>query len=219
MENILGKLAYLIEKGKVDKNSPYPPELKNESGADEITKQALDEGIEPQQVLNKGLIVGMNIIGEKFACGEAYIPNMLISAKAMNAAMFHLDPYFSKGNIVPRGIAILGTVKGDLHDIGKNLVALILKGAGWKIVDLGTDVDSEKFIQAINEHEGAIVGMSALLTTTMVNMEYILKDIRGNNLNTQVFIGGAPVSQKFCAQIGADGYFDNPFSLSQYLVS
>lgn len=212
MQEILEKLATLVEVGKIDKNSPFPPNLKGEDGADEITKQALEIGIDPQVILNNGLIAGMNIIGEKFSRGEAYIPNMLISAKAMNAALVHLEPFFQGGNIKSKGTVILGTVKGDLHDIGKNLVGLILQGAGWKIIDLGTDVTADKFIKAINENDSAVVGMSALLTTTMVNMEGILKEIRENSPETKVYIGGAPVSQEFSDSIGADGYFSDPFS-------
>ncbi len=218
MEKILEKLSMLIEVGKIDKNMPYPPDLKGKDGAFEVTLQALEQGIDPQQILNDGLIDGMNTIGEKFSRGEAYIPNMLISAKAMNAALIHLNPYFTSGNIKTKGTAILGTVKGDLHDIGKNLVSLILQGAGWNIVDLGTDVDSEKFIKAINKNKNAIVGLSALLTTTMINMESIIQDIKINNSETKVFIGGAPVSQSYSDSIGADGYFADPFSFSQYLT-
>lgn len=217
MQEILQKLAHLVEAGKIDKNTPYPPELKGDEGADEVTARALELGIAPQIILNDGLITGMNAIGEKFSRGEAYIPNMLISAKAMNAALVHLNPYFTSGNIQPKGTVILGTVKGDLHDIGKNLVGLILQGAGWKIVDLGTDVTTEKFITAINENQAAIVGLSALLTTTMVNMESILKAIRENNPETKVYIGGAPVSQAFCDSIGADGYFADPFTFAKSL--
>jgi len=217
METILIQLSKLVEAGKIDKNTPYPPELKGEDGADEVTAQALKMGIDPQIILNDGLITGMNAIGEKFSRGEAYIPNMLISAKAMNAALVHLEPFFKGGNIKSKGTVILGTVKGDLHDIGKNLVGLILQGAGWKIVDLGTDVTTEKFINAINENQTAVVGLSALLTTTMVNMESILKAIRENNPETKVYIGGAPVSQAFCDSIGADGYFADPFTFAKSL--
>jgi methanogenic corrinoid protein MtbC1 len=217
MHEILEKLANRVEVGKIDKNSPFPPDLKGENGADEITKEALENGIKPQIILNDGLIAGMNAIGEKFSRGEAYIPNMLIAAKAMNAAMVHLEPFFTGGDIKSKGTVILGTVKGDLHDIGKNLVGLILQGAGWKIVDLGTDVTADKFVQAINENQNALVGMSALLTTTMVNMEDILKEIRANNSDTKVYVGGAPVSQAFADSIGADGYFADPFTFAKNL--
>ena len=217
MNAFLKKLSHLVEVGKIDKNTPYPPELKGKDGASEIVAQALKKGLDPQVILNDGLITGMNAIGEKFSRGEAYIPNMLISAKAMNAAMVHLEPYFLDGNIQSKGIAILGTVQGDLHDIGKNLVSLILQGAGWKIVDLGTDVTAENFIEAINKNGEAIVGMSALLTTTMINMGPILEDIRKNNPDTKVYIGGAPVLQSFCDSIGADGYFADPFTFAKQL--
>ena len=217
MHEILEKLAKLVEVGKIDKNSPFPPDLKGQDGADELTKEAIEMGIDPQVILNDGLITGMNAIGEKFSRGEAYIPNMLIAAKAMNAAMVHLEPFFTGGDIKPKGTIILGTVKGDLHDIGKNLVGLILQGAGWKIIDLGTDVTADKFVKAVSENQEALVGMSALLTTTMVNMEGILKEIRTANPNTKVYIGGAPVSQAFADSIGADGYFADPFTFAKNL--
>jgi len=214
MEEILRNLARVVELGKIDKNTPYPPELKGKDGASELTLKALKTGIDPQSILNNGLLPGMNRIGEKFANGEAFIPNMLISAKAMDAATVHLRPYFSAGSVESKGTLVLGTVKGDLHDIGKNLVKMIIKGNGWDVIDLGTDVDSEKFVEAVNEHQGAVVGLSALLTTTMLNMEIVVKELRKNNPDTKIYIGGAPVSQSFCDKIGADAYFRDPHSFA-----
>ena len=214
MEDILQNLAKVVEVGKIDKNTPYPPELKGKDGASELTFKALEKGIDPQSILNNGLMHGMSNIGEKFARGEAFIPNMLIAAKAMNAAMEHLRPYFASGGIKSRGTLVLGTVNGDLHDIGKNLVKMIMKGNGWDVIDLGTDVNSEKFVNAVNKHKGSIVGMSALLTTTMLNMESAITELRKNDPTTKIYIGGAPVSQSFCDQIGADGYFRDPHSFA-----
>lgn len=217
MTTLLSELSRVISVGKIDKNSPFPPDLRGEPGASELTAQAVEEGISAQVILNDALLPGMNIIGEKFSKGEAFIANMLISAQAMNAAMEHLRPFFESGEIKSRGTIILGTVQGDLHDIGKNLVKMIMKGDGWDVIDLGTDVSSEAFVQAVNKNQDAIVGMSALLTTTMLNMGDVTTALKANNPNTQVFIGGAPVSQAFCEEIGADGYFRDPHSLARSL--
>jgi 5-methyltetrahydrofolate--homocysteine methyltransferase len=144
---------------------------------------------------------------------------MLISAKAMNASMVHLKPYFQSGEVKRRGKFIIGTVAGDLHDIGKNLVAMIVEGAGWEVIDLGVDVDSRKFIQAIKEHGDAVVGLSALLTTTMHNMRSIVRDIKGQHPGVTLIIGGAPVTEEFRTEIGADGYAPDPQSAVNYLNS
>lgn len=217
MENLLQNISQAVELGKIDKNTPYPPELKGEDGASELTLKAIKLGIEPTIILNKGLMLGMSRIGEKFSQGKAFIPNMLIAAKAMNTAVEHLKPYFSEGDIISKGTLILGTVKGDLHDIGKNLVKMIVQGNGWDIIDLGTDVDTEKFVKAVDENKGAIVGLSALLTTTMLNMQEVVKVLHNSKNETKVYIGGAPVSQSFCDNIGADGYFSDPHSFVSFL--
>ncbi|MBC8400466.1 MAG: corrinoid protein [Candidatus Marinimicrobia bacterium] len=214
MEDLLNQLTSMVEVGKINKMMPHPPELMGQDGVSELTLKALDNGVDPQSILNNGLMPGMKKIGEKFARGEAYIPNMLIAAKAMTAAMDHLRPYFSLSEIKPKGILIIGTVKGDLHDIGKNLVKMTMKGDGWDVIDLGTDVGNTEFINAAKEHPEAIVGMSALLTTTMLNMDSVAKELRQNNPNTKIYVGGAPVSQSFCESIGADGYFRDPYSFA-----
>jgi methanogenic corrinoid protein MtbC1 len=214
MDKILEQLAHVVEVGKIDKNTPYPPELKDKDGASELTLQAIAQKIDPEKILNDGLMPGIKRIGEKFSRGEAFIPNMLIAAKAMNTAMAHLRPFFLAGSIKPKGTLVLGTVEGDLHDIGKNLVKMIMKGDGWDVVDLGTDVSSEKFVQALDKHPQCIIGLSALLTTTMLNMENVIKAVKEKNPATQVFIGGAPLSQDFANKIGADGFFADPHSLA-----
>jgi 5-methyltetrahydrofolate--homocysteine methyltransferase len=161
-------------------------------------------------------MIAMNNIGEKFSQGKAFIPNLLIAAKAMNASMDHLKPYFESGEVKHRGTLIIGTVAGDLHDIGKNLVKMVMKGDGWNVVDLGVDVAPEKFTEAVVENPGCIVGLSALLTTTMLNMEGTVKMIRDKSSETKIFIGGAPVSQQFCDNIGADGYYSDPHGLVRH---
>lgn len=217
MESLLEQLALCVEKGKVDKNAPFPPELKGQDGASEIAKKLLDDGTPAEDVLSKGLMLGMNRIGDKFSEGKAFIPNLLIAAKAMNAAMEHLKPFFESGEAKHKGTVVLGTVAGDLHDIGKNIVRMVLQGDGWKAVDLGVDVSAEKFLGAVNENPGCIVGLSALLTTTMVNMEKIVSSIKENHPDTQIYVGGAPLSQSFSDKIGADGYFHDPQQLAKHL--
>jgi len=213
MDDILLQLASLIERGKIDRDTPYPPDMLGQDGVSELTQLAISQNIDAKTILNQGLMVGMHNVGEKFSNGEVFITDMLIAARAMNTALEHLQPFFLSGEIQPKGTMILGTVKGDLHDIGKNLVKMIMEGDGWKVIDLGTDVSDDRFIEAVNQTENAIVGMSALLTTTMLNMESVSKSLRANNQDTKIFIGGAPVSQAFSDQIGADGYFSNPHGL------
>lgn len=180
MEELFKNLAICVERGKVDTNSIYPQDLKGQEGASEITEKLLAQGASANDILKKGLMVGMNAVGEKFGQGNAFIPELLIAAKAMNAAMVHLKPYFESGAAEHRGTFIVGTVAGDLHDIGKNIVRMVLEGDGWKVIDLGVDVSSEKFLNAKEEHPEAWIGMSALLTTTMVNMEANVKLIKKN---------------------------------------
>ncbi len=218
MNELLEKLAFSIERGKVSKASPFPPDLKGENGADELTKQAIEEGISPNLILNEALMVGMRKIGDKFEVGKAFIPDMLIAAKAMNTAMVHLHPFFEAGDIELKGDFIIGTVAGDLHDIGKNILRMVLTGAGWNVIDLGSDVKADKFVETLKEYPNAIVGMSALLTTTMMQMEATTKAIKAISPKTQVFVGGAPLSQAFSDKIGADGYFPDPNKFSKYLA-
>lgn len=217
MKELLDQLAICVERGKVDKATPFPPDMNGMEGADELTKQALEADIAPDAILNDALMVGMKAVGEKFESGVAFIPDMLISAKAMNAAMVHLQPFFESGVVELRGTFIIGTVSGDLHDIGKNIVGMVLKGSGWRIVDLGVDAPPEKFLTAIEENPGSHVGMSALLTTTMNQMGATHKMIKEKYPETKVYIGGAPVSQKYCDEIGADGYFPDPNKFVKHL--
>ena len=217
MEGILEKLLEAVESGKVDKKSPYPPQLKGEDGSYELTLSAIESGITPQQILENALIPAMARVGNKFSENKIFVPQMLMSARAMGASMIQLKPYFTSGEIKTRGTFIVGTVKGDLHDIGKNLVSMMVEGSGWSIVDLGVDVGSDRFIDAVKNHPGAVVGLSALLTTTMVNMGEIVTSIKEQIPGTKVLVGGAPVSDAFCQKIGADFYAPDPQKAVEYL--
>lgn len=217
MSELLQKLANCIEFGKINKAAPYPPQMKGEDGADEITKQALEEGVNAQQILTDGLMGGMEKVGIKFRENKVFVPQVLMSAKAMSTAMIHLKPYFLSGEVKQKGTFIIGTVEGDLHDIGKNLVSMMVEGNGWKVIDLGTDVKAEQFVAAIKENENAVVGLSALLTTTMVNMEKITKAVKEAVPGAKVAVGGAPVTDDFRAKIGADAYSSDPQGLVEYL--
>ena len=171
-----------------------------------ITREAVDEGMDPRAVLG-AMTAAMEVIGAKFQCNEIYVPEMLISARAMKEATAVLEPVLVKAGIRPEHTAVLGTIKGDLHDIGKNLVGMMWKGANIEVIDLGTNVTPERFVEAAKEHGATIVGISALLTTTMVGMKDVVVAIRAANLgDVKVIIGGAPVTQDFADLIGADGY-------------
>ena len=144
MSELLEKIATCVERGKINATSPYPPDLKGQEGADELTKKAVDEGIDPQRILNEALMVGMQRIGVKFRDNKVFVPDVLMAAKAMGTSMEHLKPHFLSGAVKRKGRFVIGTVAGDLHDIGKNLVSMMIEGGGWEIVDLGVDVSSEK---------------------------------------------------------------------------
>lgn len=219
MNELLTQLAECIEFGKINMASPYPPQMKGQEGADEITRKALEQGVNPQDILSKGLMPGMERIGVKFRENKVFVPQVLMSAKAMSTAMIHLKPHFLSGAAVQKGTFIIGTVLGDLHDIGKNLVGMMVEGNGYKVVDLGTDVNSEKFIAAVKENPNAVVGLSALLTTTMVNMEKITREIKEAVPGTLVTIGGAPVNSDFCTKIKADHYAPDPQGVVEFLNS
>jgi len=217
MNDILEKLMNCVELGKINKVSPFPPSLKGQDGADELCKMALEEGIKPQVILNEALIPGMSKIGEKFSHGRAFVPEMLISAKAMTAAMKHLKPFFTSGEIKRKGTFVIGTVFGDLHDIGKNIVAMTIEGSGWEVIDLGVDVKPEKFVETIEKYPDCVVGLSALLTTTMANMEVIVKEIKNKYPDKAILVGGAPLSQDFCNRIGATFYSPDPQGAVEFL--
>jgi methanogenic corrinoid protein MtbC1 len=217
MNEILEKLLEAVEFGKVDNKSPYPPQLRGQDGSTELTVKAIETGINPQEILELALIPAMANVGKKFSENKIFVPQMLMSARAMGASMIQLKPFFTSGEIKTKGTFIIGTVKGDLHDIGKNLVAMMVEGGGWTIVDLGVDVGSERFIEALKSNPGAIVGLSALLTTTMVNMGEIVSTIKKQSPETKIMIGGAPVNMDFCEKIGADFYAPDPQGAVEYL--
>ena len=171
-----------------------------------ITKLAIEEKMPAGDILKNGLIAGMDVIGVRFKNNEVYIPEVLIAARAMKMAMQILEPELVKAGVKPIGKFVVGTVQGDLHDIGKNLVAMMMKGAGFEVIDLGVDVTSEKFVEKAKATGAQLVGMSTLLTTTMPKMEKTLKDLKSAGLKAKVMIGGAPVTQGYADKIGADGY-------------
>lgn len=172
----------------------------------ELVQKAIDEKVAVKDILEQGLIAGMGYIGEKFKKNEVYVPEVLIAARAMKAGMELLKPLLVKADIKPLGIVVVGTVKGDLHDIGKNLVSMMLEGAGFKVVDIGIDASPEKFISAIKENSANIVAMSALLTTTMVSMKTTVDEFKKAGIVAKTMIGGAPVTQSYADEIGANGY-------------
>ncbi len=180
----------------------------NNQKVDELTKDSLDNGYSANTIMDDGLIAGMAIVGIKFRDNIIFVPEVLISARAMKAGMAHIEPILSESDIPPIGTVIMGTVKGDLHDIGKNLCIMMLRGAGFVVHDLGVDVKEIEFIDAIQKHDAKILGMSALLTTTMPNMGRVIEAFEDEGLREEVsiMVGGAPVTQEFADDMGADGY-------------
>jgi len=178
----------------------------DQNAAVEITKAALQEGTTAKSVLDEGLIAGMDVVGGRFKKNEIYIPEVLIAARAMKMSMEILEPELVKAGVKPVGKFLIGTVQGDLHDIGKNLVAMMLKGAGFEVIDLGVDVGPEKFVEQAGSTGVQLIGMSALLTTTMPGMEKTIKALKDAGISARVMIGGAPVTQGYADKIGADGY-------------
>ncbi len=192
---VLEKMAEAVIRGKA-------PDVKT------LMAEALEAGLNPGDILNQALVKGMGIIGERFKKNEVYVPEVLIAARAMKAGMELLRPRLVSSGVKPRGVAVIGTVKGDLHDIGKNLVGMMLEGAGFQVVDAGVDVAPEKFVELAKAHQADVIGVSALLTTTMTSMRLVVEAVRASELaaRVKVIIGGAPVTQTFCEEIRADGY-------------
>jgi len=191
----LKQIADNLIKGKA-------PEVK------ELTQKALGEGIDVERVLNEGLVAGMNVVGAKFKANEFYVPEVLIAARAMKSGMEVLRPILVEKDVKSAGTVVLGTVKGDLHDIGKNLVGMMLEGAGFEVIDVGVDVAAEKYVEVAKEKNASLIGLSALLTTTMVSMKDVVKAVQEAGLDNKVkiMIGGAPVTQSYADEIGAQGY-------------
>ncbi len=193
--SIINEISELLQKGRA-------------KNVKTLVLQAIEEGLDPKAILNEGLLSGMMIIGEKFKNNEVFVPEVLVAARAMNAGLEVLEPKLIEVGNEPLGKVVIGTVKGDLHDIGKNLVSMMLKGAGFEIYDIGIDVDTEAFIEKAEEVGADIICMSALLTTTMPNMKTVIDELNVRGLRDKyiVMVGGAPVNQSFCNQIGADIY-------------
>lgn len=189
----LNLISEMLQKGKAKE-------------VERLVSEALNEGVSPREVLEKGLIAGMSVIGLKFKNNQVYVPEVLIAARAMNKGMTILEPAMVKAGVKPLGTVVVGTVKGDLHDIGKNLVCMMFKGAGFKVVDIGTDAGPEKFVAAAQENDACLVGLSALLTTTMPAMRDCITALKAANCKAKVMIGGAPVTQAYADEIGASAY-------------
>lgn len=204
MSEILSTLSTLVIEG-------------NFSDMVDNTNAALEEGLSADEILNKGLMPGMDHVGVEFKAGNMFVPEVLRSAKAMQESMEIIRPLLAESDSESAGKVLLGTVKGDLHDIGKNLVGMMCEGAGFEVIDLGKDIEPEAFVEAVKEHKPSILGMSALLTTTMRAMERTIKALEeaGVRDTVKVMIGGAPVTQDFADQIGADGYAANAASASE----
>ena len=195
MEDILQKIASNLYDGE-------------DQEVAELVQEALDQGLEPGEILRGGLIAGMDEVGRDFKAGDLFVPEVLIAARAMHAGMNILRPLLADSDVVSAGKCVIGTVKGDLHDIGKNLVKMMLEGAGFETIDLGTDVGPGAFVEAVREHQPQLVGMSALLTTTMVQMKATIEALEESGLrqSVKIMVGGAPVTDAFARQIGADAY-------------
>jgi methanogenic corrinoid protein MtbC1 len=216
MSDLVERITVCIERGKINKTAPYPADLAGQEGADELTRQALDGAVGPEAIL-ASCNEGMRRIGDKFGRNEVFVPELLMAAKAMKAVMAHLKPFFQAGSVKAKGVFVLGTVAGDLHDIGKNLVSMVVEGNGWQVLDLGVDVKPAKFIDAVKAHPGCAVGLSALLTTTMVSMEKTVKEIKAQFPDVKIIVGGAPLSADAAARMGADGYGPNPQGAAAFL--
>ena len=201
MSELLGKMAEALIAGKID-------EVVN------LTKEALDGGAAPADILDQGLLAGMDVVGKRFKAEEMFIPEVLRCAKCMHGAMDILRPLLAETGAEPIGTLIIGTVKGDLHDIGKNLVGMMFEGAGFEVVDIGIDKEPQVFVDAIKEHNAKLIGMSALLTTTMPKMGETINAIKEAGIRDQVkiLVGGAPITAAFAEEIGADGYASNAAS-------
>ena len=199
----LNEISTLLQQGRA-------PKVK------ELVAKAIEEGIAPQTILEEGLLGGMSIVGEKFKRNEVFIPEVLIAARAMNAGVELLRPYLVASGVTVKGTAVIGTVKGDLHDIGKNIVKMMLEGKGFEVVDLGVDVSADTFVEKAIEHKAQIICCSALLTTTMNEMKAVVEKAKAAGIRDQVkiMVGGAPVTQDFCDSIGADCYTSDAASAS-----
>jgi len=208
-EDIISLIQENVIQGRITKDDEGMDEgMIGQPGVTELIERALASGLSIQNIITKGLSGGMNIVGQKFEAGEYFIPDMLASAEAVSAAMEILQPRLAASNIKTKGTIIVATVKDDLHDIGKNIVSILLRGAGYTVKDLGNNIDTQVIVDAIREEKPQFLGLSALLTSTMARMADVIQMLEENGLRDQVkiIVGGAPVSEEFAKSIGADGY-------------
>ena len=206
--SILNEISALLQQGRA-------PKVKA------AVQQALDEGIPAAEILESGLLAGMNVIGQRFKNGEVFVPEVLLSARAMTRGIETLRPLLVADGVEEKGTVVIGTVKGDMHDIGKNLVRMMMEGKGLKVVDLGVDVPADAFISAAREHSAQVIACSSLLTTTMEEMRSVVEAVHNSELNgrVRVMVGGAPVTQAFCDQIGADCFTSDAASAAEAALS
>jgi len=208
-ENILSLIRENVIQGRVTQEDEGLEEgMMGQPGVSELTHEALAQGVGVAEIIDRGLTEGMGIVGQKFETKEYFIPDMLASAEAVGVAMEILEPHLTKSGIKPKGKIIVATVKGDLHDIGKNIVSILLRGAGYTVKDLGNDITPQAIVDAIKKEDAQFLGLSALLTSTMINMKDTIQAITDSGLRDKIkiIIGGAPVSEDFASSIGADGY-------------
>ena len=206
---ILESIKHCVVQGHIDATSKFPKNMEGQEGVRELTQRAITEGVNVEDILTQGLIPAMTIVGQRYENNEIFVPEMLFSAKAMKSGLELIKPFLLEGSDLILGKVIIGTVQGDLHDIGKNLVCMMLEGAGFEIDDLGINIPAPKFLEAAKNNPKALIGMSALLTVTMKNMKGVIELLRANDLDNKVFIGGAPVTPAFANEIGAEGYAKN----------
>lgn len=213
-QELIEKIAFNVIQGRVEaEDEGFDEGLEGQPAVTELIKEALVQGVDPKPIVLKGLTKAMEVVGEKFEREEYLIPDMLASAECVGAAMDILSPHLVKAGVESKGKFIITTVTGDLHDIGKNIVAIMIKGAGYEVIDLGADVPTERIIEAVREHQAPFLGLSALLTTTMRAMGEVINNLKQEGLRdrVKVFIGGAPTSKEFADQIGADAYCKDAF--------
>ena len=222
VEDILKLIQENVVQGRVTENDEgLDEEMVGQPGVSELVEAALAQGTSVQDILNKGLTAGMEIVGQKFDTKEYFIPDMLASAEAVGAAMEILEPHLAKSGITPKGKIIIATVKGDLHDIGKNIVSILLRGAGYTVKDLGNDIEPQVIVDAVREEKPQFLGLSALLISTMMHMRDTIFALTESGLRDQVkvIVGGAPVSEEFAKSIGADGYGADGFEAVRVVES
>lgn len=218
-KDLLARIAICTEAGKDSRDTSFPPELEGQDGVDELVRQALDSGVNPNEILTHGLMPGMDRIGTAFSERKAFVPNMLLAARAMTVGLQHLKPYFQSGEALHRGTLVLGVVAGDLHDIGKNLVRMMVEGAGWEVIDIGIDRQVDVFLEAVEQNPGCAVGVGTLLTSTMPQLEKTVAAVKMLSPAPTVVVGGAPVDEKFAGSIGADRFLRNAQAAREYFVA